>query len=132
MKSLRPKICPAINRTSSTLSDSKIGSKAFPEKILQEEALMAMRSSSSGFIKIDKLSEVLGVQMPTLRRWEKNASMPASIRFGGRIRYWKVAILKRWIATLESLPAEMQEEVWQGIAAAAEDITTTTNNQDKS
>ena len=93
---------------------------------------MAMRSSSSGFIKIDKLSEVLGVQMPTLRRWEKNASMPASIRFGGRIRYWKVAILKRWIATLESLPAEMQEEVWQGIAAAAEDITATTNNQDKS
>ena len=93
---------------------------------------MAMRSNSSGFIKIDKLSEVLGVQMPTLRRWEKNASMPASIRFGGRIRYWKVAILKRWIATLESLPAEMQEEVWAGIAAAAEDITTTKNNQDKS
>lgn len=93
---------------------------------------MAMRSNSSGFIKIDKLSEVLGVQMPTLRRWEKNASMPASIRFGGRIRYWKVAILKRWIATLESLPPEMQAEVWQGIAAAAEDITTTTNNQDKS
>ena len=93
---------------------------------------MAMRSSSSGFIKIDKLSEVLGVQMPTLRRWEKNASMPASIRFGGRIRYWKVAILKRWIATLTSLPKEIQEEVWQGLEAAAQTGNTTTkNNQDK-
>jgi hypothetical protein len=38
LTSLKPKICPAHDRTSSTLSDSKIGSKAFPEKILQEEA----------------------------------------------------------------------------------------------
>ena len=93
---------------------------------------MPSDSNSSRFIPIHKLSALLGIPLPTLRRWEKNDSMPASIRFGGRIRYWKVSILKRWIATLTSLPKEMQEEVWQGLEAAAQTGNTTTkNNQDK-
>ena len=75
--------------------------------------------NSPGFIPINKLSETLGIGMPTLRRWEKNASMPASIRFGGRIRYWPLATLKRWVATLDCLPAEMIKEVWQGLETAA-------------
>jgi len=94
---------------------------------------MPAHSNSPGFIPINKLSKTLGIAMPTLRRWEKNESMPASIRFGGRIRYWKVETLKRWIATLESIPKEMQNEVLAGLEAAAQDnFTTTTTNQDKS
>ena len=89
---------------------------------------MATHSNSPGFIKIDKLSETIGVPMPTLRRWENNGSMPASTRFGGRIRYWKVSILKRWLETLESIPKEMQAEVLQGLETAAQTGNTTTNN----
>lgn len=93
---------------------------------------MATHSNSPGFIPINKLSETIGVPMPTLRRWERNGSMPASIRFGGRIRYWKMAILKLWIETLESIPKEMQAEVLQGLETAAQTGNTTTkNNQDK-
>jgi hypothetical protein len=54
--------------------------------------------------------------------------MPASIRFGGRIRYWKMAILKLWIETLESIPKEMQAEVLQGLETAAQTGNTTTKN----
>jgi hypothetical protein len=55
--------------------------------------------------------------------------MPASIRFGGRIRYWKVSLLKRWISTLESIPKELQAEVLAGLEAAAQDnFNTTTSN----
>ena len=94
---------------------------------------MATNSSSPGFIKIDRLSETIGVPMQTLRRWDRNESMPASIRFGGRIRYWKVSLLKRWISTLESIPKELQAEVLAGLEAAAQDnFNTTKNNQDKS
>ena len=89
---------------------------------------MATHSNSPGFIPINKLSETLGIAMPTLRRWERNGSMPASIRFGGRIRYWKMAILKLWIETLESIPKEMQEEVLAGMEAAAQDNLTPTKN----
>lgn len=92
---------------------------------------MPSDSNSSRFIPIHKLSALLGIPLPTLRRWEKNETLPASTRFGGRIRYWKVSILKRWIATLTSLPKEMQEEVWQGLEATAQGCTTTKNNQDK-
>ena len=80
---------------------------------------MPAHSNSSGFIKIDQLSETIGVPMPTIRRWERNGSMPASIRFGGRIRYWKVATLKQWIETLESIPKDQQAEVWDGIQSAS-------------
>ncbi len=94
---------------------------------------MPNSSNSSRFIPIHKLSALLGIPLPTLRRWEKNDSMPASTRFGGRIRYWKISILKRWIATLTSLPKEMQEEVWQGLETAAHaGCNNTKNNQDKS
>ena len=94
---------------------------------------MAMRSNSPGFIPINKLSETLGIAMPTLRRWERNGSMPASIRFGGRIRYWKTAILKLWIESLESMPKEVQAEVLQGLETSTQTGNTTTNNKpDKS
>jgi len=94
---------------------------------------MPNSSNSSRFIPIHKLSALLGIPLPTLRRWEKNDSMPASTRFGGRIRYWKISILKRWIATLTSLPKEMQAEVWQGLETAAHaGCNNTKNNQDKS
>lgn len=89
---------------------------------------MTTHSNSPGFIKIDKLSETIGVPMPTLRRWENNGSMPASTRFGGRIRYWKVSILKRWLETFERIPKEMQEEVLAGMEAAAQDNLTPTKN----
>lgn len=89
---------------------------------------MATHSNSPGFIPINKLSETLGIAMPTLRRWERNGSMPASIRFGGRIRYWKMAILKLWIDSLESIPKDQRAEVFQGLEAAAQTNTTTTNN----
>lgn len=81
---------------------------------------MATDASSPGYIKIDQLSKTLGITMPTLRRWEKNQSMPPSIRFGGRIRFWKVSTLKQWITTLESIPATMQDEVCQGLEAASQ------------
>lgn len=92
---------------------------------------MATHSNSPGFIKIDKLSETIGVPMPTLRRWERNQSMPASIRFGGRIRYWKLAILKQWIETLESIPRDMRSEVLAGLEAASQPITATTKSTTK-
>lgn len=80
---------------------------------------MSAQIISSGFIPINKLSETIGVPMPTLRRWERSGSMPASIRFGGRIRYWKVAILKVWIESFESMPKDKQAEVWGGIQSVA-------------
>jgi len=80
---------------------------------------MSAQIISSGFIPINKLSETIGVPMPTLRRWERNGSMPASTRFGGRIRYWKVAILKVWIESFESMPKDKQAEVWGGITSVA-------------
>jgi len=87
---------------------------------------------SPGFIKIDKLSEAIGVPMPTLRRWERNESMPPSLRFGGRIRYWKVTTLKRWLATLDTIPESMQAEVWEGLQAAAIANNVNENQKDKS
>ena len=89
---------------------------------------MATQSNSPGFIPINKLSETLGITMPTLRRWERNGSMPASIRFGGRIRYWNTGILKVWIKSLESIPKEMQAEVLQGLETATQTGNTTTKN----
>jgi len=89
---------------------------------------MATHSNSPGFIPINKLSETLGIAMPTLRRWERNGSMPASTRFGGRIRYWNMGILKSWLKSLETIPKEMQAEALAGLESAAQDNFTTTKN----
>ena len=127
VESLKPKICPTHLGQAQPYLILKSVARLFLRKFFRKK-LMAMRSNSPGFIKIDKLSETIGVPMPTLRRWERNESMPASIRFGGRIRYWKVSILKRWIETLESIPKELQAEVLAGLESAAQTNTTTTNN----
>ena len=84
--------------------------------------------NSPGFIPINKLSETLGIAMPTLRRWERNGSMPASTRFGGRIRYWNMGILKSWLKSLETIPKEMQAEVLQGLETSTQTGNTTKNN----
>ena len=127
VESLKPKICPTHLGQAQPYLILKSVARLFLRKFFRKK-LMAMRSNSPGFIPINKLSETIGVPMPTLRRWERNGSMPASIRFGGRIRYWKMAILKLWIETLESIPKEMQAEVLQGLETAAQTGNTTTKN----
>lgn len=122
MELLKPKFVLICNRDKLNLSDCQIISKLFPEKILQEE-VCTMQSSiiSAGFIPIQKLSRLLGIPMPTLRRWERVNSMPQSIRFGGRIRYWEVATLKKWIGTLKRIPADLQNELFQKLEVATQE-----------
>jgi len=80
---------------------------------------MTTDSTLPTFIAIAPLSKVLGVPCRSLRRWSTNGAMPAPVRFGGTggQRYWRIELLKAWIATMEKLPPNMQTEVWEGIAS---------------
>lgn len=76
-------------------------------------------SEITGYIPIQKLSAVLGISKATLRRWERVKTMPQSIRFGGRIRFWKLETIRKWIETLESVPIEMHQELMSNLEKAA-------------
>ena len=78
---------------------------------------MTADSTIPAFIAISQLAEVLGVPCRSLRRWSTNGTMPAPVRFGGTggQRYWKIELLKAWIATMDKLPENMQTEVWENL-----------------
>jgi len=96
---------------------------------------MSIDPTVPAFIGITPLSKCLGVPPATLRRWSNNGVMPTPIRLAGAQgqRYWKIELLKTWIATMEKLPENMQSEVWEGIAGQSAPLPkkTKTHKQEK-
>lgn len=54
---------------------------------------------SSGYVRLFKLPELLGVSIATVNRWVKDGKLPAPTKLSGRVTAFHAGELTAWIAS---------------------------------
>jgi predicted DNA-binding transcriptional regulator AlpA len=83
------------------IAEDQLASQPDPSVMGDVQSALDQFPGQTRFFTVRDLSEVLGVDQKTIRRWRQRGDLPAAIEVGGVVR-WRPEVIDSWILEREA------------------------------